>query len=163
MQELESLLASCEMSVIADFDHLKHRIWCYAHIINICLSHIILSMMSVSKQYLSELKVPIDSKPMVCDDSEDESDGGDINPNYNFDELELDDCYNAYGESNFNDWFADIRCNPLRCAHRIIYLLCSLDQCRKGFYRFIQDGNKRNWFSEKTQSGKRHSVQVPLL
>ena len=103
MQELESLLASCETFVIANFNHLKHYIQCYTHIINICLSYVISLMMSVFKQYLSKLKVLIDSKPMVHNDSKDESDGGDIDSDYNFDKLEQDNCYNAYGEFNFND------------------------------------------------------------
>ena len=130
------------MFVVANFDHLKHHVWCYTHIINMCLSYVILLMMSVFKQYLSELKVSVNLKLIVYDDSENELDGGDIDPNHNFDKLELDDCYDAYGESNFNDWFAGIRHNPLRCACRIICLLHSLDQCREGFRRFIQDGNE---------------------
>jgi len=50
MQELQSLLAKCETAVIVDFYHLNHHIWYFAHIINICTSHIISSMTSVSKQ-----------------------------------------------------------------------------------------------------------------
>ena len=63
MQELGSLLAERETAkaIKINFDHLEHHIQCYAHIINICSSHIISFMTSVSKQYLSELKVPFDS------------------------------------------------------------------------------------------------------
>src|SRR5258708_13107793 len=79
MQELQSLLAKHEMAVRLDFDHLKHCIWCYAHIINICSSHIISSMTSVSKQYLSDLKVPADPDHMFCTKANDDLDDRDIN------------------------------------------------------------------------------------
>src|SRR5712671_952208 len=72
MQELENLLTEHEMY---DFHHLNHRIRCYAHIINICSSHIISSMTSVSKSYLSDLKVPVNSDRIFRNNSKDEFDG----------------------------------------------------------------------------------------
>ena len=59
MQELQSLLKKCETASEIDFDPLDHRICCYAHIINICSSHIVASMTPTSKSYLSGLKVPL--------------------------------------------------------------------------------------------------------
>lgn len=162
MEELESLLAEREAFATADFDHLKHRVRCYAHIINICSSHVISSMTSVSKGYLSELKVAVDSNHIDCDDSEDELDGGDIDiGDHHIDELKLGDFYDDH--SNLKEWVAGIKRDPLRRARRIIRLLRSSDQRREGFRKFIQDGNERQWFSEKTQSGKRRIVQVPEL
>jgi hypothetical protein len=77
MQKLESLLTERETAIAVDFDHLKHCVRCYAHIINICSSHVISSMTSVSKPYISKLKVPVDSNFIFCGDSEDELDDDD--------------------------------------------------------------------------------------
>ena len=74
MRELQSELSRHETSIMVDFHHIKHCVRCYAHIINICCSHIISSATSVSKQYLSELDIPIDSNHVFCDDSVDDSD-----------------------------------------------------------------------------------------
>ena len=163
MKELESLLDERETSTMVDFNHLNNCVRCYAHIINICSSHVISSMTSVSKRYLSELKVPINPSPMTCNDSEDESDGDDINTDNDIDRLELADWYDDRDNANVKEWYVGIKCNPLRHACRVICLLRSSDQCKEGFRRFIQDGNEWNWFSEKSQSGKRRPVQVPEL
>ena len=170
MRELESLLAERETTIAVNFDNLNHHVWCYTHIINICSSHIISSVTSVSKWYLSKLKVPIDSNSTIRDESDDEPDesndepdDGDIDTDHDIDELDLDNFYDDCGNSNFKKWIAGIKCNPLRCAHRIICLLWSSNQHREGFYRFIQDRNEQNLFSEKTDTGKWHMVQVPEL
>jgi hypothetical protein len=163
MQQLGSLLAECEMSIAIDFNHLNHCVRCYAHIINICSSHVISSMMSVSKQYLSELKVPINPSHTFHDDSDDESDDGNIDTEGNIDELELDGCYNDLGKPELKGWFAGIKRNPLKRACRIICLLRSSDKHREDFRKSIEDGNEQKWFSEKTQSGECLLVQVPKL
>ena len=137
MWELESLLAKHETAITVDFDNLNHCVRCYTHIINICSSHIISSVTSVSKRYLSKLKVPIDSNSTIRDESNDEPDDGDINTDHDIDELDLDNFYNNCGNSKLKEWIAGIKCDPLRHARRIIRLLRSLDQCRKGFHRFI--------------------------
>ena len=161
MRELQSLLAEREVAVAVDFDHIKHRVRCYAHIINICSSHIISSMTSVSKDYLSDLDIPIDSNPTICQDYKDESDDDDIDPDLGVGELKLDDCYDDCGDSTLEEWFAGIKRDPLKRACRIIRLLRSSDQRREGFRKFIVDGNAQNWFTQKDQSGKREPVQVP--
>jgi hypothetical protein len=102
---------------------------------------------------------------MVCDDSEDELDDndGDIDTDYQINELQLGGNYDDHGKANLKEWFAGIKRDPLKCAHKVIHLLRSLDQCREGFCQFIQDVNEQNWFSEKSPSGKRCLVQVPKL
>jgi hypothetical protein len=164
MQKLESLLTERETAIAVDFDHLKHRVRCYAHIINICSSHVISSITSVSKLYISKLKVPVDSNFIFCGDSENEldDDDDDDDTGRNIDDLELD-CYDDKGKSNLKHWFAGIKRDPLRCAHRVIHLLRSSDLHRENFRIFIQDRNTRKWFYERTQSGKRNPVQVPEL
>jgi hypothetical protein len=120
-------------------------------------------MTSVSKRYLSELKVPIDPSRTFHDDSDDELDDGDIDTEGNIDELELDGCYDDLGKPELKGWFAGIKRDPLKRACRIIRLLRSSDKHREDFHKFIEDGNEQKWFSEKTQSGERLSVQVPKL
>jgi hypothetical protein len=162
MRQLEFLLAGRETAIGFDFDAIKHRIRCYAHIINICSSHVIASVTSVSKSYLSALKVPFDSNRVFCDDFEDELNDDDIDPNRDVDELELDGCYDGRGDPELIEWFAGLKCDPLKRARRVIRLLRSSDQRREGFREFIKLGNERKWFFEKTQSGK-ISVKVPEL
>jgi hypothetical protein len=149
------MLAKREMAIQVDFDHLKNRVRCYAHIINICSSHIIASMTSTSKSYLSDLKVPTDSNYATRDDSDGESDDDD-DPDDDI-ALELADCYD-----DGDRWAAGIKCDPLRRARRVVRLLRSSDQRREGFRRFIQDGNQRDWFTTK-DGRKCVIVQVPEL
>jgi hypothetical protein len=160
MRELESLLTERETAVAVGFDNLKHRVRCYAHIINICSSHIISSVTSVSKQYLSELEVPVGSNPIIHD-SEDESDDDDIDPDRDIDELEPGHLYDDIDASL--GWVSGIKRDPLRRARRVVRLLRSSDRHREGLRLFIIDGNERKWFFEKDQNGKRRSVQVPEL
>jgi hypothetical protein len=61
MRELESLLAARKTAIAVGFDHLNHCVRCYAHIINICSSHIISSVTSIPKPHISGLKVPAGS------------------------------------------------------------------------------------------------------
>src|SRR5258707_5379581 len=165
MQELQSLLAKREMAVGLDFDHLKHCIRCYAHIINICSSHIISSMTSVSKWYLSNLKVPADIDCMFCAEDDDDLDDGNINSDADEDiaELQLDGCYDAHGDADLKEWFAGIKCNPLRHACRVICLLHSLDLCKQNFCEFIQSRNQQKWFTKLDDNGKHVTVQICKL
>ena len=120
-------------------------------------------MTSVSKQYLSELKVPFDPDHTICHDSEDESDDGDVDPDHNVDELELGGCYDDAGSPELEEWFTGLKRDPLMRARRVIRLLRSSDNRRNGFRTFIIDGNERKWFSLKTGNGKRELVKVPEL
>ena len=162
MRELESLLAERETAVAVGFDHLNHRVRCYAHIINICSSHIIASMTSTPKSYIPDLKVPAGSIAGIGDDLDDSSDGDDDDQNRDIEELELDDCYDDRGPG-FESWLAGIKRDPLRRARRIVRLLRSSDQRREGFRSFIQDGNEHGWFYAKDDNGRRATVRVPEL
>src|SRR5229473_8121284 len=165
MQELQSLLAKHETAIGLDFDHLKHHIWCYAHIINICSSHIISSMTSVSEWYLSNLKVPADTDCMFCAEDNDDLDDSDIDSDADEDiaELRLDGCYDAHGDADLEEWFAGIKRDPLRHARRVICLLCSLDLRKQNFHEFIQSGNEQKWFTKLDNNGKCVMVQICKL
>ena len=163
MQELESMLTKREMAASFDFDHLRHRVQCYAHIINICSSHVISSMSSVSKQYLSDLKVPTDTDRMFCAEDDDDSDDDNIDTDEAIAELQLDGRYDAHGDPELEEWFACIKHDPLKRARRVIRLLRSSDQCKERFREFIQVRNEWSWFTQIDGDGKRVTVHVPNL
>jgi len=132
MQELKSVLTECKLATIVNFNPLNHCIQCYAHIINICSSHIISSMTSTSTSYLTQLKVPSDSNYTMHGDSDNESDDGD-DPHHGVDELDLElglysDLYNDLGASKYELWVAGIKCDPLRHAWKLICILCASDE-----------------------------------
>jgi hypothetical protein len=163
MQELESLLAKRETAIEIDFDHLQHRVRCYAHIINICASHIISSMTSVSEQYLSGLKVPVGTVHMTSadDDDDDDYDDDDIDSSEDITELQLEGQYDAHGDSGLERWFADIKRDPLKRARRVIRLLRSSDTRKTAFREHIRAGNERGWFTVNVEKSKSVKVTVP--
>ena len=165
MEELQSLLAKCEMADVVSFDHLNNRVWCYTHIINICSSHIIASFTSTSKSYLAGLKVPLNCNYPTHNDSDsnDKSSYSDDNVNDKGYKFKLPGCYDHQGNSKFRAWAKGIKRDPLRPARRVICLLHSSDKHRKGFQKFIQDGNRHGWFTMKDGDGKCTAVVVPEL
>ncbi len=91
MRELQSRLGSRETVPKIGFNASNHRIRCYAHIINICSAHIIASVTSTTKRYLSDLGVPLDSNLATCDDSDDSSDDDDSDDGSDDDDPDSDD------------------------------------------------------------------------
>ena len=158
MEELQRLLVKREIADVVNFDHLNNRVRCYAHIINICTSHVVSSFTSTSKSYLSGLNVPLDPDYATCRDSDRDDE---FNPSD--DEFELPGCYSRQGNSRFKVWAEGIKCDPLRHARRVIRLLRSSGEHRQGFQKFIQDGNEHRWFTTKDSNGKRLAVVVPEL
>jgi hypothetical protein len=135
---------------------------CYAHIINICCSHIVTSITSTSKSYLSNLKVPIDSNHATHDNSDDNLESGEskVDPSCDFDKPELANLYDNEGDARLKEWSSSIKRDPVRHAQRIVYLLQSLDQHREGFCNFIKDGNRHGWFTTKDNDGKCIIIKV---
>jgi hypothetical protein len=101
-------------------------------------------MTLVSKWYLSDLKVLANTDCIFCAKDNDDLDNGNINLNVNEDiaKLQLDGYNDVSSDADLKEWFSGIKCDPLRQAHRVIYLLCSLDQCKKSFYEFVQSDNE---------------------
>lgn len=169
MQKLQSLLDKRGATTMVDFDHLNHRIRCYAHIINICSSHIVASVTSTSRSYLSNLKIPVPGSMArgggSDDDSNDGSDDDDPGSDHNIN-LELAGCFDARGDAELERWFTGFKRDPLRRARRLVQFLRSSDQRRDGLRKFIEDGNKRGWFIGKDENDERivlHIPQVELL
>jgi hypothetical protein len=126
---------------------------------------ITLSMTSVSKQYLSGLKVPVGTVHMTCADDDDNNDYDDNNIDSSEDitELQLEGQYDAHGNSGLEHWFADIKRDPLKRACKVIHLLCSLDTHKTAFREHIQAGNERGWFTVNVEKSKSVKVTAPKV
>jgi hypothetical protein len=178
MRGLQSLLAKREAT--SGFDHLNHRVRCYAHIINICCSHIIAAVTPRSKSHLppSDNSSPAHDKPEFndSDDSDDESDDGNNGPQANDDSDSQDNDDSDSQDSDDNDpqgpvnesafskaWRAGLKRDPLRRARRLVRFLRSSDQRRLEFQQVILDGNKNKWFKKKNKDGVHVVIPVPDL
>ena len=179
MKVLESQLCACKTKMMIGFDHLKNHIHCQAHIINICLSHIVASMGSKTKNDRSDPKSPADSNPTSSVDSNPESPANSVpatcnNPNDGSDDGNSDNklgdgdidlhCVSdepTLAKHNITDgcnpkvkkWLKCIKSDPLRHARDLVWVLFSSDQCREGFQRHIIDRNKCEWFHKKDKEG----------
>ena len=144
MQELESLLKSREKSI--NFDEKNNRVWCFAHIINICSSHLVNAMSNSNcakvprtndEIYKSESEFDSDSESDIIrndeSDTKEEENNEDDNNNDN-------KCKLALGK--VHPWSMALKCNPLKCAWKLIHFLQASNQ-RRGLLRMtIIDGNK---------------------
>lgn len=162
MQELKNLLAKREAAIAADFDPLNHRVRCYAHIINICSSHIVAAATPISKSRSSGLVL----NGATSSGSENESEDDGVESDFDIEDVELPNCYSDKGNTRIKAgkaWLDNLKRDPLKRARRLIRVLRSSDQQRQGFRAFIQDGNEHGWFTAKDDEGKRSPVQVPDL
>jgi len=116
MEELQDLLAKHEIAGSINFDHHNNHVQCYAHIINICSSHIIASFTSTSKSYLSILKVPSNSDYIAHADSDSNDESSHLDTDDEDYKLELPRCYDGRGNPTFRTWFEGIKRDPLRHA-----------------------------------------------
>ena len=176
MEELQYRLAEREINDVLKFDHLKHRVRCYAHIINICSSHIIALFTSVPKSYITSLSVPLDPDYAIYDDAnadvesnhsdKSDDDDSDLDTDYKF---ELPGCYRSSQLKAWASWIKGIQRDPLRRARRVIRLLRSSDDHRLGLRKLIEDGNKSGIFTMRdpcqTQSGqpKANDKRIPVI
>ena len=165
MDEVQYLLSEREIPNMVHFDHLTNRVRCYAHIINICCSHVVALFTSVPKSYFTQLKVPLDPDYALCDDSDsdnesDSSDGDSIN-DQDYD-LELPGCYGSRSDSELKKWVECITGDPLRRARRVIRILRSSDKHRVGLLKVIQDGNKHGWFTRTVTDSKDVCTSVTI-
>lgn len=165
MEALESLLKNRENATEIGFDANDHRIRCYAHIINLCSSHIVASTTPTPKSYLSDLKVPVDSNHVTLDDSDDEADSDDEDSGFDCDiyESQLAESLDGREDPVLERWCSGIRRDPVRRARKLVNFLRASDQRKEGLRKAIQDGNKSNEFIGKDKKGKPIVVQVPEL
>jgi hypothetical protein len=140
MRELQSLLRirEAEQGGAHHFDHLKNRIRCYAHVINVCSGHVIAAAAPTRPKSKKSKK---SAKSRALDDSSDSDD-----ELSNDDESSDDDEVPIY--SNPDDWLAGIKLNPLKRARKIVRWLRSSDQRREAFRAFIINGNDSKLFKK---------------
>jgi len=170
MDALQTLLDKCNITNKISFNHVDRRIHCYAHIINICTSHVITSVTSTSKSYLANLKIPVNLDNAACSDSNNVSDnssdaGSDDDANHpcNINQIQLANSFKSQGDSSLKEWFKGIQHDPLKHAQRLVSFLCALDQCKEGLCDKINEGNKSNLFIGKDETGKHIVFPVPQL
>jgi len=177
MEVLEVLLARHGITNTVRFDPQHSHVQCYAHIINICSSHIISSFTSTPESYISQLKITPDPNYLChCTDSLDarnksDSDSGtelgnlDNNDNDDNDqdyELKLASCHRQ-GNPKPKGWVDTMKCNPLWRAQRVIHLLCSSDNHRTEFQKIIINGNEHGFFTKMDSSGNQVKDDIPVL
>ena len=121
MRELERLLKYRDLDF--KFNHLKSRVRCFPHIINICVSHIIASSTQVSKEYINSLRSEGDDDFLSSnienndDNNNDNNDNNDDNNNDNDDNNNDDDDDNN-NDNNDNDSHYN-KANPRRIRRHI--------------------------------------------
>ena len=177
MEWIQDILTKRGIADTLNFHHQRNRVRCYAHIINICSSHVISSFTSTPESYLSQLKIPLDPDYLTHrsdgldsgdesdSDSEDEScDSDDDNVDDQDYKLKLARCHNRQGNPpKPKAWVDTMKGDPLRRARRVIRLLRSSDNHRTGFQKIIVDGNKLGLFMKKDGDGNQVKDKVPEL
>ena len=115
MQELKNLLAKREAAIAADFDPLNHRVRCYAHIINICSSHIVAAATPISKSRSSGLVL----NGATSSGSENESEDDGVESDFDIEDVELPNCYSDKGNTRIKAgkaWLDNLKRDPLKRA-----------------------------------------------
>ena len=156
MHELGALLKHHDSDF--KFDHLNNCVWCFLHIINICISHIIALSIRVPKEYLKSLRSEGDDvSPFENDYNDDDDDNGDDdndNNDSNFPQrigqdipkLKLKNFELDRLSAEEQAWFLGMKCNSVKHTCIVIRVLCSSDQRKQDFKKVIKNGNKSEWF-----------------
>jgi hypothetical protein len=158
MRELQALLAERNEQAgadVIDFDAEKNRVRCYAHIINICSSHIVSSLSSTPNPRI------FDSS--THDDSDDSDDWDDIVAASTYDinrRMRLDSDEDDAPRPKDKGRAVDTKGDPLKRARTLVRFLRSSDERKLGFQKYIRNGNSMGLFHRLTD-GKYEKVQVP--
>jgi hypothetical protein len=160
MSELQSLLEMRGAPTM--FHHKKNRVRCFAHIINICSSHLVASMSPTSskrskrptsskrsisngKSYISESES--NNEQGIASDTSD--DDADVDPDDDDDDDDADDDADDHPAKSLASgvWSKAISRDPLKRARKLVRFLRASDQRKELLRQAIQDGNERSWFS----------------
>jgi hypothetical protein len=157
MHELECLLKNCDSSF--KFHHLNNHIQYFPHIINICMSYIVVSTTQVSKEYLKSCRSEGNDNLKEYDDNDDNTNTflwriGQTVPkfkpkNFRLDGLSVEEWA----------WFSGLKRDPVKHACMVICILQLSDQRMQNFKKVIKDGNKNGWFTDTNKS----VIMVPDL
>jgi len=90
---LEDLLAKCRITKVVSFDHTKNHIRCYAHIINICSSHVVSFFTSTPTSYLAQLNIPLNPDYATYGDPDSDSESSHSDDDHQDFKLDLPCCY----------------------------------------------------------------------
>ena len=168
MRELEDLLWCRDPDY--RFNHLKNRIRCFPHIINICVSHVIASCTRVSKKHIKSIMSADDDDFSFNlknhDDNDNDDDDNNNNNNNDDDDNDGDHRDRAlrkvrnnipalkFKNSELNRlntegwaWFSNMTCDPINRAHRVVRILRSSDQRKQAFKELIKSGNTLKLFN----------------
>ena len=164
MRELESLLKSREKTI--NFDEKNNRVRCFAHIINICSSHLVNAMSNSNCAKVSETNDEIyESESEFDSDSESDivrDDESDTEEEEEEDDDDDDD-KRKLALGKVHPWSTALKRNPLKRARKLIRFLRASDQ-RRGLLRTtIIDGNEHRWFFLKSKKGIREQVDLPVV
>ena len=170
MEELELLLLERENATEVGFGHLENRVRCYAHIINICSSHIVASMTSTSKSYLANLRVPVGSNHVACDSDDDDFDtdddfdaDDDFGSDHGIKLSRVAESFDNQEDPELKEWFSGIERDPLRRARRLVNFFRASDQRKEGLRQAIKKGNESNKFIGTDEKGKPVVIKLPEL
>ena len=154
MRELGAMLKEQNKTTgidIAKFNAEKNRVQCYAHIINICSSHIVSSLSSTSN-LVSDSSTHDFEDSNGWDKAIPDSESG-------FDELRLDsDEDDTPGFENKNR----VRGDALKRARKLVLFLQSSDKRKLGFRKFIKRGNEVGLFN-RVVGREMQTVKVPVV
>ena len=121
------------------------------------------SFTSTPTSYLSQLNIPLDPDYATYNDLDSDNESSHSDDDDQDFELDLPRCYSHRDSSGLQAWVEGIKRDPLRRARRVIRLLRSSDEHRRGFLKSIQNGNEHGWFDTKDKDGKRIAGDVPEL
>ena len=122
MQELESLLKSREKSI--NFNEKNNHVRCFAHIINICSSHLVNAMSNSNCAKVSETNDEIyESKSEFDSDSESDIVCDDESDTEEEEEEEDNDDKRKLALKKVHPWSTALKCNPLKHTRKLIHFL----------------------------------------
>jgi hypothetical protein len=127
MRELEALLKHRDSDF--KFDHHKNRVRCFPHIINICVSHIIVPSTRVSKEYLKSLKFKGNDGLSYSNDDDNSHNNIALPQKIRWDIPKLELKNFELNELSAEDqaWFSGMNRDPIKHTHAVVCILRSLD------------------------------------
>lgn len=145
MKELQRLL---ETKANVKFDPEDHRIACYPHIVNICVSHIV---SSVAKVTARDLDSDSDGSDLSGEESDD---GGYVGEDREASVIDED-------EYDLAEWFKLIERDPVKRARAVVRTVRSSGQRRDHFLSIIKKQNDEGGW--EFEDGKRLLKELELI
>src|ERR1700689_1268029 len=142
MQELANLLKKQGIT----FDPKDNRIRCYPHIINICVSHIVTSLMKIDTSDFDDVEEENSNMAGQDEVQEEEEDGGYMGA----EDGEVDHIRSAEYLHN-EDWFEKVKRDPVKRARTLVRTIRSSGQRRDKLMHTIKIGNETQSFKDEKE------------